>query len=247
MDRGTYDGRRVAARAAPVGVLLLVVALLGGLLAGCGESPEERAARIHGMCALYRHLADDRARMVTGSGKRVVVIGDSWSVGRNLPDPAQSWPAALPGEIHVAGFSGSGFSEQDMSKCGEVSFADRASAAVSGGANLVVVEGGLNDVIRTNASIRAGFDKLMTILSPYDVVVIGPTITPRHGTKAVRVDRLLHRLCNRVGVPYVSTLDIDLRYMPDGLHPTASGHRRFGTLVAERIARTVPTRPAVSP
>lgn len=220
--------------------------MLLAVLAGCGtESPQQRAARIHGVCTLYRKLAADRAAMVTGSGPRVVVIGDSWSVGRNLPDPAQSWPADLPGEVHVDGFSGSGFSEQDMHRCGNVSFADRAPAALSGGANLVVVEGGLNDVPRTNASIRSGFDRLMTVLRPYDVVVIGPPITPRHGRKVLRIDRLLHRLCRHVGVPYVSTLDIKLSYMPDGLHPTAEGHRKFGRIVAARIAQLSPARPTV--
>ena len=243
MTWGRYAERRAAVVAVAVACLLLVV----GLVASCGtESPRERARRIQGVCKLYGKLSDDRARMVTGSGDRVVVIGDSWSVGRDLPDPARSWPAELPGEVHVSAFSGTGFAEEDMSKCGRVSFADRAPAALSGGANLVVVEGGLNDVVRSDRSITSGFNRLMTILAPYDVVVVGPTVTPRHGTKSVRVDRLLHRLCNAVGVPYVSTLDVKLHYMPDGLHPTAASHRTFGRIVAERIRALVPTKPAIA-
>ena len=60
--------------------------------------------------------------MVTGSGERVVVVGDSWSAGLGLDDPVQSWPSRLPGRIHVAGFSGTGFSAH-ASPCGRVSFA----------------------------------------------------------------------------------------------------------------------------
>ena len=78
-------------------------------------------------CERFAAASVERAREVTGSGARVVVIGDSWSVGLGLRAPAASWPSRLPGSIQVAGFSGSGFSER-ASDCGRVSFADRAPA-----------------------------------------------------------------------------------------------------------------------
>lgn len=239
-------GRQVIRRSLTAAAGAVVLVLVATLAVACGSgSTHGRATRLATTCGIYRRLSEDRARMVTGTGQRVVVIGDSWSVGRHLPHPARSWPVELPGEVHVAGFSGSGFSEKDMSKCGRVSFADRAPAALTDGANLVVVEGGINDVARSKSSIRRGFRRLMVTLAPYDVVVIGPATTPRYGNRSVRIDRLLHRLCDRVGVPYVSTLDIKLPYMPDGLHPTADGHLTFGRIVAERIGDVVPSRPLV--
>ena len=104
--------------------------------------------------------------MVTGSGERVVVIGDSWSAGLGLDRPVQSWPSRLSGRIHVAGFSGSGFSAK-ASPCGRVSFADRAPAALRNGADLVVVEGGLNDFDRSRAEIKAGFARVMRAAAAY--------------------------------------------------------------------------------
>ncbi len=95
---------------------------------------------------------------------RVVVIGDSWSAGLGLDRPVQSWPSRLPGRVHVAGFSGSGFSAK-ASPCGRVSFADRAPAALGGGADLVVIEGGLNDYDRSRAEIKAGFARVVRAAS----------------------------------------------------------------------------------
>ena len=97
------------------------------------------AARANASLSKCQTFASDsvaRGRMVTGTGERVVVIGDSWSAGLGLDHPSQSWPSRLPGRVHVAGFSGSGFSEH-ASPCGRVSFADRAPAALKYGADLV--------------------------------------------------------------------------------------------------------------
>jgi acyl-CoA thioesterase-1 len=173
--------------------------------------------------------------MVTGAGERVVVVGDSWSAGLGLDHPAQSWPSRLPGRIHVAGFSGTGFSEH-ASPCGRVSFADRAPAALKGGADLVIVEGGLNDYDRSRAEIKAGFARVMSAAAPYRTVVVGPATAPARAAKVPRVDRLLAHLSQKYGVPYVSTVDLKLPYLDDRLHLTPAGHRIFGDAVAARIA-----------
>ena len=210
--------------------LALVTALVAsGILAaharGAGGTPCERFAA----------SSADRAQQVTGSGERVVVIGDSWSAGLGLDRPVQSWPSRLPGRIHVAGFSGSGFSAR-ASRCGRVSFADRAPAALKGGADLVVIEGGLNDFDRSRAEIKAGFARVLRTASAYRVVVVGPATAPSRASAVPRVDRLLRHLSDRYGVAYVSTADLDLPYLDDKLHLTAAGHQAFGDAVAARIA-----------
>jgi len=186
-------------------------------------------------CERFAAASVQRAQQVTGSGARVVVIGDSWSAGLGLDRPVQSWPSRLPGRIHVAGFSGSGFSAR-ASRCGRVSFADRAPAALKDGADLVVVEGGLNDFDRSRAEIKAGFVRVLRTASAYRVVVVGPATAPSRASAVPRVDRLLRHLSERYGVPYVSTADLDLPYLDDELHLTAAGHQAFGDAVAARIA-----------
>jgi len=193
-----------------------------------------------GLPRCERFAADSaaRARHVTGAGDRVVVIGDSWSAGLGLAEPVGSWPSRLDGRVHVAWFSGSGFSAM-ASPCGRVSFADRAGAAVADGAALVVVEGGLNDWDRSDSEIRAGYARLMRVLRSADVprvVVVGPARAPSRAARTPHVDALLADLSEQYGVGYVSTVDLDLDYLGDRLHLTASGHRTFGDHVDSRIA-----------
>jgi acyl-CoA thioesterase I len=194
-----------------------------------------RASANHSKCERFAAASVKRAAMVTGSGERVVVIGDSWSSGLGLDRPVHSWPSRLPGRIHVAGFAGTGFSAKS-SECGRVSFGDRAPEALRGGADLVVVEGGLNDYDHGRAEIKAGFARVMTAAAPYRTVVVGPAAAPARAGKVPRVDRLLAHLSQKYGVPYVSTVDLKLPYLDDRLHLTPTGHRLFGDAVAARIA-----------
>ena len=194
-------------------------------------------------CQQHRADSRERAAVVTGEGVRVLVIGDSWSVGLGQDDLGRSWAADLPGEVHVAGFSGSGFSA-GASGCGRVSFHDRAAPALAATRpRLVVVEGGLNDHDQPAAAIERGFRALMADLAGQRVVVVGPADAPSRSRAVPRVDALLEELSGTYGVPYVATSDLDLDYLADGLHLTEAGHRELGATVAERIGAVGPARP----
>lgn len=195
-------------------------------------------------CQQHRSDSRERAGTVTGEGTRVLVIGDSWSVGLGQGDLARSWAARLPGEVHVAGFSGSGFSAR-ASTCGRVSFADRAPTALGTRPQLVVVEGGLNDVDQSTTEITGGFEALMAALAGRRVVIVGPPLAPARAGAVPRVDALLATLSSQYDVPYVRTTDLELTYLGDRLHLTEGGHREFGDVVTQRIAATTPARPAL--
>nr|WP_232523625.1 SGNH/GDSL hydrolase family protein [Nocardioides sp. MAH-18] len=186
-------------------------------------------------CERFAGDSRDRAAAVSGSGTRILVIGDSWSAGLGLDRPAESWPSRLPGRVRVAGFSGSGFAEH-ASDCAQVSFADRAPRALRRSADLVVVQGGLNDYDQPDADVRAGFARLMTSLRGERVVVVGPAAAPARARRAAHVDLLLTGLAARYRVPYVPTSGLELTYLPDRLHLTPAGHRAFGDYVADRLA-----------
>lgn len=217
-------------------VLVLVVAVLAAVVGVVvrGTASADDVAR----CERHRADAAARAALVTGEGHDTVVIGDSWSVGFLLGRPSAAWPARLPGQVSVDGFSGSGFSAT-ASPCPGVSFAERAPRAVAGGADLVVVEGGLNDYDQPEQSVREGFAALMTRLAPYvsegKVVVVGPPPAPARARGAQRVDRWLRALCEEYGVAYLSTARLDVSYLPDRLHPDAAGHAEFGRFVAAHL------------
>ena len=198
------------------------------------------AARARGAeasrCERFAAASVLRGQAVSGAGAQVVVVGDSYSAGLGLDDPADSWPSRLPGRIHVAGFSGSGFSRH-ASRCGDVTFATRAREAVGPGTDLVVVGTGLNDFDQPDADIRAGFDRLMSGLHGVRVVVVGPPSAPSRASAAPHVDALLADLSDQYGATYVRTSDLSLPYLPDRLHLTPAGHRAFGDAVAAQIAQ----------
>lgn len=216
----------------PLVALLSAVLLVGSLLVFHLSAAADTARH----CARFANDSADRAAADTGSGSSVVVIGDSYSVGLGLDRPARSWPARLEGRVHVAGFSGSGFSAS-ASGCGAVSFADRAGDAIQGGADLVVVEGGLNDFDQSSAEISAGFARLMQVLDGRRVVFVGPALAPSRAARVPRVDRLLAGLARTAGATYVRTSGLDLNYLDDRLHLTEASHRELGDFVADRIAR----------
>lgn len=187
-------------------------------------------------CERFAAASADRARSEAGTGARTVVIGDSWSAGLGLDRPDGSWPSRLSGTVHVAGFSGSGFSA-GASTCRGVAFADRAPGALRGGADLAVVQGGLNDVDRPDAEIRDGFARLMRELRGYRVVVVGPASAPARADWVPRVDEQLAALAQRHGAAYVRTSGLRLPYLDDRLHLTPAGHEQFGDFVAEQIQK----------
>jgi len=212
-----------------VGAFVLVLAVLMTLLASGGAtgSNAERCTRLWTQSQV-------RERMITGHGDRVVVIGDSYSVGLGLRDPMTSWPSRLPGRVHVYGYSGSGFSAR-ASSCPHVEYDDREPQALQSGAGLVVVEGGLNDFDQPASALRSGFRTLIGQLAGRRVLIVGPPAAPARAAAARRVDAVLRQETARAGVPYVAMTGYRFSYLQDRLHLTPAGHRDFGTIVAKAI------------
>ena len=224
----SWRRRRVAAVLAALVVAATTTVWVAGQ--AIGDDP--------GRCERFAAAATDRAGVVTGEGRPVLVVGDSYAAGLLLEDPLAAWPAHLEGQLRVAGFSGSGFSRA-ASGCGDVSFATRARAALRAhpAAEVVVVEGGLNDHDQRDAEIVAGFRRLTEAVGARRLVVVGPPLAPVRAEQARRVDALLARLAARHGATYVSASGLALPYLPDGLHLTPEGHTAFGEHVAAALTR----------
>ncbi|MBW8750972.1 MAG: SGNH/GDSL hydrolase family protein [Propionibacteriales bacterium] len=125
--------------------------------------------------------------------------------------------------------------EPHASSCPHVEYDDRAPHALGGGADLVVVEGGLNDTDQPASAVRAGFRTLIGELSGRSVLVVGPPPAPLRADGARRVDAVLREECARAGVRYLSMADRIFPYLDDDLHLTSAGHRAFGSIVAAAI------------
>ncbi len=217
--------------------LSLVVAAflhLSGRASGTSEERSEQPGEKH--CAALAERSAEIASVVvgTGSGPKISVIGDSYAFGTGLDRATDAWPSRLTGRVTVDGFPGSGFSSR-ASSCPKVSYADRARAAAKG-ADLVVVEGGLNDVNRRGLKIRAGFKRLIRALEGHRVVVVGPASAPARAEGVPRIDALLAELSAEAGVRYLRMSYLDLSYLGDRLHLAPAGHDAFGRRVARAIS-----------
>lgn len=221
--------RRRARAVAVAAALTLVLLATTYVAARAGAGRPDR-------CERFAAASVERAAIVTGSGRDVLVVGDSYSAGLGLSQLGRSWPARLPGRVHVAGFSGSGFS-RGASPCGDQSFATRARAALGPHIKAVVVQGGLNDVDQPRDAVIAGFERLIRVVGDRPVVVVGPPNAPARAPGVPAVDRLLRDLAERHGAAYVGTTGLTLPYLDDRLHLTPRGHRLFGDAVAAHLHR----------
>lgn len=198
-------------------------------------------------CSWYAAASHDRQLHPSGNGRRTVVIGDSYSLGSGMSDTSRGWTSRLPGRVQVFGFGGTGFS-RDSGRCGPAeSFAARAPAALATRPQLVVVEGGLNDVDQSTASIRTGFDRLVAEVGARPVLVIGPARAPSRAAGALRVDAILRDLAARAGWPYLSMVGYDFSYLHDRLHLDLAGHVAYAAVVRRALAdlgaASFPVRP----
>ncbi|MFL6155646.1 MAG: hypothetical protein ACJ72D_06140, partial [Marmoricola sp.] len=150
---------KLGQRAVPYLLVAVVGALLVGMFAVVGLAGPAQSSESE-RCGRFALQSRVRERMLTGTGRPVVVIGDSYSVGLGLSHPDRAWTRNLSGRVHVFGFSGSGFARHD-SPCKDVAFDQRAPAALRARHSLVVLEGGLNDYNQSARSIRAGYRRLI--------------------------------------------------------------------------------------
>jgi acyl-CoA thioesterase I len=203
------------------------------LWAAPGDAEASQAER----CRDIRAASEERrADLDAQDGDpRIAVIGDSWSQGTDLADPAVSWPSRLDGLVVVDGFGGSGFSVE-ASPCRDVAFALRVGRALATDPDLVVVQGGLNDFDVSAGAVREGAERTLRLLEGHRVVVVGPAAAPRRAAGAARVDALLAEVTAAAEVPYIRTAEWELDYLADRLHLTPGGHEVFGDAVAAAIS-----------
>jgi acyl-CoA thioesterase-1 len=214
-------------------VLLLAVAspAVSAWKQGRANQAVERA------CDATAAQAVERNAVVRGTGsKRVTVLGDSYSAGYGVA-LADSWPslsaAQLGAAVTVRSLGGTGYA---ASPCGpHDTFADRAASVRSTRPDLVIVQGGLNDVLASPEAIRAGATRMLDSLGGVDVVLVGPPAAPKWTAEAKRVDRTLASFAAAHHVRYVSTLYWPLTFSADGIHPDAAGYRVFAHRVAEAV------------
>lgn len=171
--------------------------------------------------------------------RRVDVLGDSYSVGADLSRPrTQTWDVLLARQarwrLRIRGIGGTGF--VNPGSCGNGSYQARVAQVLSDRPNLVIVEGGLNDVGRPGVEAAAA-RLLRSFPSTLEVIVVGPPAAPAREPGLNRaVDRALRSAVGRAAHRrYISTIGWRLSFLPSGIHLTVDGHRTFAAKLAKAI------------
>jgi lysophospholipase L1-like esterase len=180
-----------------------------------------------------------------GEARSVTFIGDSWTRGVGATDLRGY--AVLTGErlgwsYHVLGVGGSGYTRRGPGERGST-FGERIDRAVATGADVIVVQGSLNERHSTLAALAPAAVETLTRLRAEAapdtyILVVGAAYNP--GTPDARIDginRAIERAADRAGVPFVDPAaeqwidpaDPDL--WADSIHPNDTGHR----LVADHL------------
>jgi lysophospholipase L1-like esterase len=175
----------------------------------------------------------------------VTFIGDSWAVGVGATD--QRGYAVLTGEqlgwtYDVLGVSGSGYTQGGGAG---ITFGERVDAAVATDADVIVVQGSLNERNSTPEALasaaRTTLERLRREADPRTkILIVGSTYAP--GTPDGTIDWIndaIGEAAARIGLPFVDpTAEHWIDATDPGLwadvnHPDDAGYR----LVADRLAR----------
>lgn len=205
------------------------------------------AGLVAGAAALAARPDDPQvARVVDGPGPGLFVLGDSWAAGLHAdPDRALGQVAArvLRSAARVDAISGTGY----LNAAGARTYVQRAAAA-HGDEQLVVVQGGSNDVGQDldglADAVRATVGHLAAGFPGATIVLLGPGPDPLPVTAVQRrVDGIIGGAAEALEVPYLSMLrqrwipeqHADAVIDPATAHPTVQGQEYLGIRLAAAL------------
>ncbi|WP_433039067.1 SGNH/GDSL hydrolase family protein [Actinomycetospora sp. CA-053990] len=171
---------------------------------------------------------------LTEGTRTVVALGDSYTaVSRSagwvpVLGMSRRWTA------YAEGFGGSGF--VNPGPCRNMAFAQRIGSVLDHRPDVVIVQGGMNDVGVSEDELRAAADQVLAGLHRVPVVVVvGPPAAPARATGTAGVDRVLAEVCATAGRTYISTQNWPLQFRADNIHLTTPGYVDFGRRVASSV------------
>lgn len=176
-------------------------------------------------------------RKVTDGSTKVAILGDSYSVGAGLADRSKAWPT-LAGRAegwatHVAGVGGTGF--VNAGPCGEQSFGQRLEDVLAVKPQILIIAGGVNDADLAPSEVQTSASALLHLTASVPtVIVVGPANAPAKSNLPA-VDAALAKAATANGRKYVSALNWELEFQPDGLHPTEAGQAVYARNIEAAI------------
>lgn len=200
--------------------------------------------------SMYLNPATGQKEVIVADVKRTVLL-----IGDSQAEPSHSWPraglAAVGYKVFFCGRGGTGFVAGNGRFGSYIDALDRGEWTLPyGSLPLIVIEGGGNDAGQgaTDAQIASNAERLISALKQRypnaEMAMIGTLAkgTEHGGGRRTEVDALLGTVAAKHALPFVSVGDwltrYDLsRYMADGVHMDAQGHKALGQLLAGRLAQ----------
>ena len=178
--------------------------------------------------------------------KRVLFLGDSLAAGYGL-DKEVAFPALIQAEIDAAGLP---FTVVNAGVSGDTSAGGlrRIGWSLRGGVDILVLELGANDGLRgiqpeaTRENLQAIIDKARERNPEVRIVIAGMTLPPNLGRDYVaRFEGVFSEIAERNDATLIPFLlegvagNPELN-LPDGIHPTAEGHKIVAATVWKHLA-----------
>jgi len=224
--------------------ILLLLALLGPGLTGCGSGEAAQAERGGSYGDSYQGGAGADAPIAAPieDGPRIVFLGDSLAAGLHLSSE-QAFPAVLQRKLADEGLP---FRLVNAGVSGDTTAGglSRIDWILKQSPDWVVVELGGNDGLRGQpvAAIEANLRAIIAKVEDAGagVVLLGQVMPPNYGPDYTREFRELYdEIAADNALVYVPFFlegvgGVAELNLPDGIHPTAEGHE----LIAEKLLPT---------
>ena len=217
----------------------LAVAAALAVILGVTAAVVVQNVRREGSCVSDQRNAD--AAPISGgltTGPTAFFLGDSYTTGFGLADPGSSFAyrlADLEGwDATMAGFPGTGYAVEGT--CGGNDFIHRLGL-LPPDADIVVIEGGLNDAIFSvpvptlTADATALIARIRELAPDARIVVLGAAdVVPDARARVLATNAALRATAAAAGATYVDLAGLVFA-TTDGTHPTVEGHE----LIAESV------------
>ena len=226
------DVRRLRLSAA---VLLVVAIAVGAAAFAIGDVPSA--------CEVEQQSSRAAPRWARHGSTVTAVIGDSWSVGFGLDDPARAFPYLLAERMgwstRVAGYSGSGY--VTAGACG-TDYMQRADG-VPAAPELVLLEGGVDDqaVMRDlqgiEQAVRDAIAAARSAAAPGRGSWSSGCLRSRSCRRRAfeQVNSLLEQGARARGAIWIDASSWVIAMQDDGVHPTARGHSELARRITAAL------------
>lgn len=186
------------------------------------------------------------AEPATYNHLKVSILGDSYAVGIGAPQGAgyqDILTTSLCWVTNLSGQSGTGFGNPGAEDRDVGPFPTRTAAVASTKPELILVQGGMEDVRRSDvrAEADATFTQLKSEAPDARIVVVGPTAPPAANHDEISAVRdAIKAAANAANVTFIDPIEEGWLANPalygiEGLHPTAAGHKEFAASIRAQL------------